>query len=113
MPTIFIIFTYNKLKQIQTTMENNMRNRDYSNKITYWMNQLNKELNQPLIDKQSKKMQKALDSLNYFTKKQIEIEKLKINEMKLEAFNSHTGVREWMNEFEAITGQKIINKNEF
>ena len=109
MPPGFIIFTYNKLKQIQTTM----RNRDYSNKIQYWMNQLNNELTKPLIDKQSKNMQKALDSLNYFTKKQIEIEKLKINEMKLEAFEKHTGVKEWMGEFEAITGQRIINKNEF
>jgi ribosomal protein L5 len=109
LPTIFIIFTYNKLKQIQTTMEN----RDYSNKVTYWMNQLNKELNAPLIDKQSIKMQKALDSLNYFTKKQIEIEKGKILKMKVEALENHTGVKEWMNEFEAITGQRIINKNEF
>ena len=109
MPTFFIIFTYNKLKQIQNTM----RNRDYSNKIQYWMNQLNNELTKPLIDKQSAKMQKALDSLNYFTKKQIEIEKGKILKMRVELSENPESVREWMENFEKLSGQKIVNKNEF
>jgi hypothetical protein len=51
------------------------------------MNQLNNELTKPLIDKQSAKMIKALDSLNYFTKKQIEIEKGKILKMRVEALD--------------------------
>ena len=49
---------------------------DYREKITYWQNQLNKSINCAPIDKSTKKMQKALDSLNYFTQKQIVIERM-------------------------------------
>ena len=53
------------------------RNRDYSDKITYWQNQLNKSINCAPIDLSSTKIEKALKSLTYFTQKQIEIVKEK------------------------------------
>ena len=49
---------------------------DYTNKIIYWMNQLNESLTGTPMDKSTEKMQKALDSLNYFAQKQIEIERM-------------------------------------
>tara|TARA_R110001592_G_scaffold222901_1_gene478230 strand:+ start:11782 stop:12057 length:276 start_codon:yes stop_codon:yes gene_type:complete len=62
---------------------------DYTNKIVYWTNQLNESINCAPIDKDTKKMQKALDSLNYFASKQIQIERMdeQVNEM-IEKSNS-------------------------
>jgi len=55
----------------------------YRHKVQYWTNQLVKELNAYVADRDTKKMQKALDSLNYFAKKQIQIERMdeQVNEM--------------------------------
>ena len=49
---------------------------DYRNKIIYWSNQLHASLNCAPCDMDTKKMQKALDSLNYFANKQIQIERM-------------------------------------
>ena len=51
--------------------------KDYSKKIMYWQNQLNKSINCAPIDLDSAKIEKALKSLNYFVNKQIEIVKEK------------------------------------
>ena len=48
----------------------------YRYKVQYWTGQLVKELNAYVVDRNTKKMQKALDSLNYFAKKQIQIERM-------------------------------------
>ena len=69
-----------QIKQIKTIT--NMKTKvktykaDYTNKIIYWTNQLNASLNCAPIDRSTKKMQKSLDSLNYFTEKQIQIERM-------------------------------------
>lgn len=49
---------------------------DYRNKIIYWTNQLIESIDCAPMDKDTKKMQKALDSLNYFAEKQIQIERM-------------------------------------
>ena len=49
---------------------------DYTNKIIYWKNQLIESIDCAPMDKSTEKMQKALDSLNYFAQKQIEIERM-------------------------------------
>tara|TARA_B110000967_G_C18438038_1_gene341802 strand:+ start:95 stop:295 length:201 start_codon:yes stop_codon:yes gene_type:complete len=48
----------------------------YRYKVQYWTGQLVKELNAYVADRNTEKMQKALDSLNYFAKKQIQIERM-------------------------------------
>jgi len=48
----------------------------YRYKVQYWTGQLVKELNAYVADRNTEKMQKALDSLNYFANKQIQIERM-------------------------------------
>lgn len=118
-----------QIKQIKTIT--NMKTKvntykaDYTNKIIYWTNQLNESLNCAPIDRSTKKMQKSLDSLNYFTEKQIQIERMEeqVNEMcwksdtitkeKELANERDKSMREWMEKNEREFGIKIINKDEF
>ena len=94
---------------------------DYRNKIIYWTNQLNESFNCAPIDMNTKKMQKALDSLNYFCNKQIQIERMdeQVNELVNEYPLSNSkkdrelSMREWMDKNEKEFGIKIINKDEF
>jgi len=49
---------------------------NYLKKIMYWTNQLVRELQKEDDDKSVRKMQKALNSINYFAQKQLEIERM-------------------------------------
>ena len=64
------------------------RRRDYSDKIMYWQNQLNKSINCAPIDLSSAKIEKALKSLTYFTQKQIEIVKKNEDDNFQEHYNA-------------------------
>ena len=48
-------------------------NRDYNNKIVYHTNKLHQALNECRADYNNKNVIKSLDSLNYFVKKQLEV----------------------------------------
>ena len=48
-------------------------NKNYNNKIVYHTNKLHRALNDCRADYNSKNVIKSLDSLNYFVKKQLEV----------------------------------------
>ena len=64
------------------------KQRDYTNKVMYWQNQLNQSINCAPIDLDSAKIEKALKSLTYFVNKQIEIVKENENEKFQEHYNA-------------------------
>jgi len=52
----------------------NRNNPCYKNKITYWQNQLNNAINAAPCDYDQSKVNKAMESLNYFVNRQLQIE---------------------------------------
>ena len=79
---------------------------NYKSKISYYSNKLNESLSEG----NTQRMQKNLDSLNYFATKQIQIERMdeQVNEMIEKSNTEHTT---WLNNNEVQGANPVKDEN--